>query len=57
MTAARTSIEKSQAVEIFLSGAPSWIRTNDRSLKRRLLYQLSYGRVMKLMTISYWLTA
>src|SRR3989344_815008 len=24
---------------------PSWIRTNDRSLKRRLLYQLSYGRI------------
>src|SRR3989338_3685719 len=23
---------------------PGWIRTNDRSLKRRLLYQLSYGR-------------
>src|SRR3989344_1709464 len=28
----------------FDSCPPSWIRTNDRSLKRRLLYQLSYGR-------------
>jgi hypothetical protein len=24
--------------------APSWIRTNDRLLKRELLYRLSYGR-------------
>ena len=29
---------------VFCGGAPCRIRTYDRSLKRRLLYQLSYGR-------------
>jgi hypothetical protein len=29
---------------------PSWIRTNDQSLKRRVLYQLSYGRKMLVKT-------
>ena len=34
---------------------PSWIRTNDRSLKRRLLYQLSYGRFKRLYSfIEFW---
>lgn len=31
------------------SGAPTWVRTKDLSLKRRLLYQLSYGRVREIM--------
>jgi hypothetical protein len=30
----------------FVIGAPSRIRTYDRSLKRRLLYQLSYRRIV-----------
>lgn len=31
----------------FNSCPPSWIRTSDHPLKRRLLYQLSYGRFIK----------
>ena len=27
------------------AGAPAWIRTKDRPLRRRVLYPLSYGRV------------
>ena len=30
---------------IVKSNPPTWVRTKDLSLKRRLLYQLSYGRV------------
>ena len=40
--------EKHEAVRVFLSCAPSWNRTNDLILKRDLLYQLSYGRIIKL---------
>src|SRR3990167_6245410 len=32
-------------VDRYKIGAPSWIRTNDRLLKRELLYRLRYGRV------------
>ena len=30
---------------VYSIGAPTWIRTRDKLLKRELLYQLSYGRV------------
>ena len=38
---------KTRSSSCFLSCAPTWIRTKDQSLKRRVLYQLSYGRMYK----------
>lgn len=42
-------------------GAPDWNRTNDTSLKRRLLYRLSYKRILEQHTrlelaLSVWKT-
>ena len=37
---------------VFLVGAPTWIRTRDKLLKRELLYQLSYERVKVIVNVS-----
>jgi hypothetical protein len=45
MATARTAYKKQLAGAVFNRCPPGWNRTNDRLLKRELLYRLSYGRI------------